>query len=214
MDLVQDLLTSVGMSLEDVPDVGLPLTDRLDRLSAEQIHELARLAAPEMVKRWDTPIGEMFPGSLRWQSQPVTRASLKARVYNALGRSGVGTLGRSGVGTWGDVAELTPRQLFEIRTIGWLAVIEIVTSSVEQWLRSYQSGGATDDRAAPDPDGELEEPPESLSKEDDRLEATLGDSRHSEAWSIDVASWLGALRIAAAWGVRNEMRSVWTTFLN
>ena len=110
MDLVRDLLATLRMEPQDIADSGLSPHDRLDRLSTDEIRELGRVAAPKLVKRWDRPLGEMLPGLLRSHSQRVTSPSLKTRAYNALVRAGVAT--------WGDVAGLTPGQLFKLRNAG------------------------------------------------------------------------------------------------
>ena len=196
MDLVRDLLATLGMEPQDIADSGLSPHDRLDRLSTDAIRELGRVAAPKLVERWDTPLGEMLPGLLRSHSQRVTSASLKTRAYNALVRADVAT--------WGDVAGLTPGQLFKLRNAGWLTVIDIVTSSVEQSLRSHQAGDAVEDRAAEEVAGELDEPFELIVDDEDQLEAAMADLRNSGTWGINVANSLGALRTLAAWGIRER----------
>ena len=196
MDLVRDLLATLRMGPQDLADSGLSPHDRLDRLSTDEIRELARVAAFELVERSDTPLGDMLPGLLRSHSQRVTSVPLKPRAYNALARAGVAT--------WGDVAGLTPGQLFKLRSVGRLTVIDIVTSSVEQSLRSHQAGDAVEDRAAEDVDGELDEPFEPLAADADQLEAAMADLRNSGTWGINVANSLGALRTLAAWGIRER----------
>ena len=196
MDLVRDLLATLKMGPQDVAGSVLSPHDRLDCLSTDEIRELARVAALELVERSDTPLGEMLPGLLRSHSQRVTSVPLKPRAYNALARAGVAT--------WGDLAGLTPGQLFKPPNVGRLTVIDIVTSSVEQALRSHQAGDAVEDRAAEDVDGEFDEPFEPLAANEDQLEAAMADLRNSGTWGINVANSLGALRTLAAWGIRER----------
>ncbi len=189
MDLVRDLLATLRIEPQDIADSGLSPHDRLDRLSTDEIRDLGLVAAPELVNRWDTPIGAMLPGLLHWQSEQVSTASLKTRGYNALRREGVAT--------WGDVAELTPAQLFGLRNVGWLTVIDILTSSVEQSLRSHQARDAAEDSAPEDLDEEFDEPSEHLVADEDQLEDAIADLRNSGTWGINVANSLGALRTLA-----------------
>ena len=133
MDLVRELLATLRIEPQDIADSGLSPHDRLDRLSTDEIRDLGLVAAPELVNHWDTPIGAMLPGLLRTgnlnrcRPLPSRRAAYNASAF-ALH-----------VDTWGDVAELTPAQLFGLRNVGWLTVIDILTSSVEQSLRSHQA---------------------------------------------------------------------------
>ena len=176
MDLVRDLLATLRMEPEDIADSGVspsPL-DRLDRLSTDEIRELGRVAAPKLVNRWGTPLGTMLPGLLHWQSEPVLPASLMTRSYNALVREGAAT--------WGDVAKLTPGQLFKFRSVGWLTVIDIVAASVEQSLRPYQAGDADEDDGAEDSDADLREPLQHFDTDSRLFGSTGAGGNHDLGW--------------------------------
>ncbi len=195
MRVVSDLLAALGMEPQDITQSDLSPHDRLDCLSTEEVRELGRVVAPSMVEHWDTPLGEMLPGLMRYQPQPVTSPALKTRSYNALRRAGVAT--------WGDVAQLTPRQLSKLWSVGLLTVIDIMTCSVEQALCSYQVDDATEVRVVEDLNGELNKLFESRLEEKDSSETVLADLRNS-VWNINVMNSLDALRTIAAWGIRER----------
>lgn len=196
MHTVSDLLATLGIKLQDISHSSLSPHDRLDRLSAEEIRELGRIASPNMIKRQDTSLGEMLPGLLRYRSQPLARASLKVRSYHMLRRAGVAT--------WGDMVDLTPRQLSMFQNVGMLAIIDIVTCSVEKALHSYQTGDPTEECDSEDLDGELEKLSEFLTNEGDPAEAALANLRNFGTWGINFMNSLDALRSLAAWGIRER----------
>ena len=201
MTLVNEVLESLGLTPDHIADIELSEHTTLDHLSAEEASEFARAIATQLVKRWDTPIGTMLPGLARYHAAMLTREALTARGYNALTRVGASS--------WGDVAELAPAELFKIRSIGWLSVIDIVSSSVQQSLRAYEVQD-------PHEHGELDllsfleqveaevESDESQEPDGDRLDAILIELRGSGSWGVNIANAVTALRSVAAWGIRER----------
>ena len=198
MQIVGNLLADLRIKSQYIAHSELTTQDRLDCLSAGKIRELGRIVAPSMVKRRETPLGEMLPGLFRHRFPPTTNPLPKeVRSYNAL--KGIG------VATWGDVAELAPGQLFEFLSEDQLSdVIDIVTWFVEQALCSRQAGNPVEDRDAEDRVGEFNSLSNPLAEEEDSSEISPVKLQHLRTRDIDISNSLGALRSLAAWGVRER----------
>ena len=131
MQTVGDLLAALKIETQRIAHCGLTLRDRLNHLSAGKTRELGRLVAASIVKHRKTPLGEIVPELLHYRSRPAKHPLPWQSNYNALRGAGVGT--------WGDMAQLTPGQIFEISSEGQFGdIIDIVTWFVEEALHSIQ----------------------------------------------------------------------------
>ena len=169
---------------QELAQVALSPGDPHDGPAAADLHELALLAVEHALEYENKPIGELLPKLLPWRDQPLPRERLRTRSYRALARAGIKT--------WGEVAALTPAQLLALRNAGRTTARDIIARCVEQSLSAHLEG----------------EPP----REDSdyvSLRVSLRDTA-ADAWIGDA---LAALRVFAAWGIRERgarrLESIW-----